>query len=271
MDLHRAVAKTQAYGGYFHYPMSPEEIFFWLISPRPIEYKRLKKYLPSLNPIEQKQKEKLLHLTLQKEKIACEILKYIRFFPFIRLVAITGSVAANNSQTNDDLDLLIITESHTLWLTRLFFLLLLSFKFNRRHPGDTPSNTKNAFCPNLWLDTCSLSVSPKRRNLYTAHEVLQVKPLFDRGGTYLSFIKANRWTSRFLANAYQQLSLNKAKVLQENPFFLILAPLNFIFFSLQYLYMLPKKTVEVVGLHSAYFHKNDLSVTLDNHLKDNSL
>lgn len=271
MDLSRAVAKTQAYGGYFHYPMSPEEISFWLISPRPVEYQSLKNYLPPLSPREQRQKEKIRHITLQKEKAAREVLKYVRYFPFIRLMAITGSIAANNSQTNDDLDLLIITGRHTLWLTRPFFLLLLSFKFNRRHPGDTPLKINNAFCPNLWLDTRSLSVSPDRRNLYTAHEVLQVRPIFDRGDTYSAFIKANRWTAHFLANAYHQLSRNQTKVGQESPFLLFLAPINLIFYFLQYLYMLPKKTVEAVDLHSAYFHKNDLSHNLINHLKNNSL
>ena len=162
------------------------------------------------------------------------------------------------------------TEPNTLWFTRPLFLFFLSLFFNRRHPGDNSSiKIKNAFCPNLWLDMFSLTVPKKRQNIYTAHEVLQVRPLFDRGGTYQNFIRSNRWTSHYLANAYHKLSDKKYPKKKSNPLFFIIAPLNYLLFILQYFYMLPKKTTEVVSLHAAYFHKNDLSTVLTNYLKNN--
>ena len=268
MDYQLAVEKTIAYGAYFNFPLSAEEVHFWLISPQLVSKSNIKKFLPKLKPKEILLKKNLLQNTKQKEKTALKLIKYAHFIPFIQLIALTGSVAVNNSHKDDDLDLLIITSPHTLWLIRPLFLIFLSLKFNRRHPKDNPSKTNNAFCPNLWLDTLSLSVPKNRRNIYTAHEVLQARPLFDRGHTYNLFISSNSWTKKYLTNAYKQLKKgSKNKKNQANIFFLI-APLNFAFFILQYLYMLPKKTSEGVSLHAAYFHKNDLSVKLEKHLKN---
>ena len=271
MDLAAAVAKTIAYGRYFNFPLSAEEVHHWLISPYSVSQSALKKYLPVLEPKERLLRKTLLQNTKKKEKTAFKLIKYARLIPGIRLIALTGSVAVNNSQKDDDLDLLIITSAHTLWLTRPLLLLLLSLKFNRRHPGDSPSQTKNAFCPNLWLDTLSLSVPKNRQNIYTAHEVLQVRPIFDKGHTHKLFIKSNYWVKRHLANAYLELSKGKIKKENFTPLTFLVAPLNFVFFLLQYLYMFPKITTEAVSLHYAYFHKNDLSVSLEKYLKNKPL
>ncbi len=271
MNLANSVAKTIAYSAFFHFPLSPQEVHYWLITSRPISPSSVKKYLHPLSSKDTKLRETLNKTTLKKIFYAQKLLKYAWLFPSIKLIALTGSVSANNSHKNDDLDLLIVTSQNTLWLTRPFFLLFLSLKFNRRHPGDITPKETNSFCPNLWLDTASLSVPQTRRNLYTAHEVLQTLPLFDRGDTHARFIKQNCWTSRYLANAYQEISRKGISQKKSEKLCLFFAPLNFFLYILQYLYMLPKKTTEVVSIHSAFFHKKDLSQVLTQHLDHNSL
>lgn len=267
MDFRKAVEKTITYSAYFYFPLSPQEIYFWLISSQPVPLSSIKKYLPVLSKIDTKTRKTLLKNSKEKEKKALQFVKIARKLPWIRLIALTGSVAINNSKTDDDLDLLIITSAHTLWLVRPLILILLSTQFSRRHPNDDSSNTSDAFCPNLWLDTLSLSVPTNRRNIYTAHEVLQIKPLYNKKHAYQNFLSSNSWVGDYLANAYQILSNGKSY--KDKPsistFFLI--PLNYLMYFLQYIYMLPKKTIEAVSYHSAYFHKNDLSNTLTNHLK----
>lgn len=262
MDLSQAVKKTIAYGSFFKFPLSPQEICLWLITPNIVQAWIIKKYIPNLSRSEIEKKEVLLKNTKEKEKFAGNIIRYLRLIPSIRLVALTGSVAANNSQKNDDIDLLIVTSSQTLWITRPILLFLLSLKFNRRHPGDDSTNSKNAFCPNLWLDTNSLTVPKKLQNIYTAHEVLQIKPIFDRGETYKRFIRSNIWTKKYLANAYRQFQKGTKLKKEQNYFNFLFFPLNMTLFVFQYLYMLPKITTELISLHSAYFHKNDLSKAL---------
>lgn len=270
MDLATAVAKTIAYANFFNFPLSPSEIHLWLISPDTVPLSSLKKYLPELSKKEIEYKRLLADSTKQKVETAHQLIKFARFIPGIRLIAITGSVATNNSKKDDDIDLLIITSANSLWLVRPLFLLLLSIKFNRRHPGDSPHKQKNAFCPNLWLDTLTLPVLKNRRNIYTAHEVLQVKPIFDRGQTYRKFIKSNHWTRHFLANAYRKLSQGNAVTKHNAIISCLLAPINYTFFLLQYLYMRSKITTEKVSLHSAYFHKHDLSIPLEKYLRTKS-
>jgi hypothetical protein len=105
--------------------------------------------------------------------------------------------------------------------------------------------------------------------LYTAHEVLQAKPIFDRGDIYAKFILANSWTSRYLANAYKSasssVSSSKSPPPPQQPTLsfraksrnLFLKFLNSFAFHLQYHYMKSKITHETITLHSAYFHPND--------------
>lgn len=266
MDFSKAVEKTLAYGSFFNFPLSPSEVHYWLISSHPVSKEALKKYLPTLKPKEILLRKNLLNNTKTKERIVLKFIKLASFIPGIRLIGLTGSVAAYNSRKNDDLDLIIITAAHTLWLVRPLLLLLLSIKFNRRHPGDNPSQINNAFCPNLWLDTLSLSVPNNRQNIYTAHEVLLVRPMLDRGQTFKLFIQSNAWTKQYLANAYQELSSGKLKIKKPSRVDFLVAPINFLSFILQYLYMLPKITSEKVSLHAAFFHKSDLSEILEKHL-----
>ncbi len=226
------------------------------------------KFVQNLEPKETEFRKALQNTTNNKVKFAQKLNKYAQFFPTIRLIALTGSVSVNNSKPSDDIDLMIVTYPNTLWITRPFFLIFLSLVFNRRHPGDNPAKVNNHFCPNLWLDTDSLSVPQSRRNIYTAHEVLQVKPIFDRGHAYLDFLHSNQWTKHFLANAYSRLTQDISKNTRQNTKkSLLFVPLNFLMFILQYLFMLPKKTTELVSLHSAFFHKNDLSGKLERLLK----
>jgi hypothetical protein len=271
MSYRDLVAKTKAYSAYFLFPLTPVEIHYWLITDHQIPFRLIKTNLQGLSDKEQKTRLKLARNTLEKEKLASEFVKIARFFPGIKLIALTGSVAIGNTQKTDDLDLLIITAPNSLWLLRPLILFLLNFKFHRRHPGDNPHHVKNSFCPNLWLDESSLSIPRRKRNLYTAHEVLQIKPLYDSGGVYGHFLLANRWTKRYLANAYFDLISKAGKDRNTPPINFLLIPFNFLLFSLQYLYMLPKKTTEFVDLHSAFFHKNDLSRTITRHLQNNCL
>ena len=118
--------------------------------------------------------------------------------PWIKLVAVTGALSMNNADKNDDLDLMIIIAKNRLWLTRLFLVIFL-FPFLRR-----AQKINNRLCLNLWLDETSLLI--RQQNLYTAHEICQIKPLFVRDNMYQQFISSNQWVTRFLPNVLQGLS-----------------------------------------------------------------
>ncbi len=275
MTLRSRIKQTLAYSAFFNYPLTSNELHFWLITPKSVSLSELKKNLPQKalhSNIKLRRKKKLL--TTQKLQANQKALNFLQSIPTIDLVALTGSLAMDNAKSGDDLDLMIVTKSHTLWLTRLFIIPLFRIFFKTRFPQKQQPQNNDAICLNLWLDTQSLTVPPSKQNLYIAHEVLQIKPIFNRGTTYEHFILNNSWSSSYLANAYKSITLKFTPLPQDTnqDFFLsvfirLLSLLNFLSFKLQYFYMKPKITREYVTLHSAYFHPRDLSSKISRHLK----
>lgn len=272
MDLHSAVSKTRAYSSFFNFPLTPEEIHFWLITPKTVSSSQIYNFVhPLSKSLAQKRKQLSLD-TNRKIAYAKKLSSVLKYVPGLRLLALTGSVAAQNSRPLDDIDLLLITTPHSIWLVRPLVILIISLFFKRRHPYESHNAAANAFCPNLWLDTLSLSVPANKRNLYTAHEVLQIKPLIDKNNTFQAFLQANSWTSQFLANAYSLQRNKKVKVKSDSKLFSLAIPFNTLFYIFQRLYMKPKITTESVGLHYAYLHTVDFETLINSHLyKDSDL
>jgi predicted nucleotidyltransferase len=114
--------------------------------------------------------------------------RWMRRVPFVRLVAVCGSLARENAGDGADVDLFVITSPGRLWLAHVAAMLL------RRalSPGGAE------LCPNHFLTTDSLTAQV--HTLYTAHEVAQVVPLFG-GDVHARFLAANLWTRAFLPQA----------------------------------------------------------------------
>ena len=108
--------------------------------------------------------------------------------PFVRLVGVTGALAMNNARPDDDIDLFILAQPGRLWLCRLFVLGVVKLAARRGF----------VLCPNFLLSTNHLWLS--ERNLFTAHEVVQMVPL-QWNQWYRAFIEANGWVMDFLPNA----------------------------------------------------------------------
>ena len=166
-----AVLRTKAYAKIFNYQLTLPELQRFLITSHP------------------------LFITSKKSpnfSFELKQLPIFRFIPWVKLVALTGARAMNNASANDDIDLMIITSKNRLWLTRLLLSILL-FPWLRR-----AKKISRRLCLNLWLDESALAI--KTRNLYTAHEICQLKPLYNCEATYQKFISANLWVKTYLAN-----------------------------------------------------------------------
>ena len=268
ISLDRAIKKTLAYSDFFDHPLSSEEIHFWLIFPDTVSLKRLSKNLDSIPASVASLEKKRQYLEFSKQKMsrAQKIATILSVIPTIHLVAVTGSVAVGSAAERDDIDLLIVTANHSLWLTRPFVLLTLSLFSTRRLPGQSYDSAAHTFCPNLWLEHRSLTVPKHKHNLYTAHEVLFVSPVFDRSHTHQHFLAQNSWVRKHLANAYSLSRKKGVNSPQTSPFTLLLIPFNTLFFIFQYLYMKPKITTEDVALDSAYFHTQNFDKKIKKHL-----
>lgn len=207
---------------------------------------------------------------------ACQALRNI---PFVQGIALTGSLSMQTAQPGDDIDLLVITSPGTLWVTRLWAVLLASSKGRRRFwwedqtwlgwkeqpslsqsVSNQPSKEKAKWCLNLWLTTNALAVPAHQRSIYTAYEVVQARFIFSRPGVIERFLRANRWVERYLPmywhSAVALLNNSTDQNLEggkQQPNLLITS-LNTVLYWIQRWYMSSHMTQEKVALDMAYFH-----------------
>ena len=154
--------------------------------------------------------------------------KILSFFPQIKLIGLSGSLAMMNADNDDDIDLFIITAKNRLFTGRiiaLFWAEVLSLRRKAQHrvfesasprQGGVPkpltqkqvfSLTKDKVCLNLFFDESDLVVPEFKRSEYVAHEVLQMKPIVNKDNIYERFLKANSWVFKIFPNAQTVLKL----------------------------------------------------------------
>jgi hypothetical protein len=143
-------------------------------------------------------REEIVSLRKQREshskKLLAYALKYGRMIgslPFIRMVALTGSLAVLNISKNADFDYMLITQPGRLWSARAFVLLF----------GRLTKLFGHTICPNLIVSENSLEWY--RRDLYSAHEFCQMIPVTGRA-IYQKLLRTNEWIKDFLPNAYME-------------------------------------------------------------------
>ena len=206
---------------------------------------------------------------LQREKysqakllLATKAAKIISKIPTVKFVGITGALAMNNAGRDSDIDLMIITSTDTLWLTRLcVYYSLFTNHYSLRRPK--VNKEKDMLCINLWLDEQDMKWSKADRNIYTAHEIAQIVPLVNKNNVYEKFLWQNRWILNYWPNSTEVISNKDIKILSEqktNHFisiYFISWLIEKIAFKFQYLYMKPKITREVITPTRAIFHPND--------------
>ena len=216
-DLQKAILKTLAYADVFDYPLTLKETQLFLIASSEKNYslEEIKKEIdkPELHPLIDSQKnyfflknrEKIVSFrqkksfySSQKLDLAAKTADWLKLIPFIKMVGITGNLAMGNADKNDDIDLLIITGKKRLWLTRLLTIFLTELVAKRRRPGD--KEVKDKICLNMFLDEEHLALSKKEQNLFTAHEVCQLKILWQKDNIHQKFLKENQWCKNFLPN-----------------------------------------------------------------------
>jgi hypothetical protein len=189
-----------------------------------------------------------------KLKKAKRIASILKFIPWIKLIAVTGALAMANSDEDDDIDLMMITSSGRLWLTRglVVSFLLLTGQYRR------PEKVKDMVCPNLMISEEALEFPD--HDLFTAHEIVQMRPIFERDGMYQKFLQANRWVFELLPNATKISNANKisqGQALRMQGLALI-DFLEEIAYKLQLKYMDKRRTVEITTPSLIRFHPEDI-------------
>src|SRR3989338_9214218 len=213
--LEKAILSALIYADIFDYPLTIKEIGKYLIQFKIqsaswrtkfkitakdlefIKYKNSFYYLIGRENIIKSRRERE-QWSVEKIKKADKISHILKFIPTVRLIGITGALAVNNSKEEDDIDLLIITKRGLLWTTRFLVTIICELINVRRRPDDKETNNK--ICLNMFLDEDHLSIPSKERDLFSAHEVLQMRPVYNKDKTYEKFLQENLWVREYLPN-----------------------------------------------------------------------
>ncbi|MBI2011437.1 hypothetical protein HYS91_01580 [Candidatus Daviesbacteria bacterium] len=212
--MEKAILKTLIYSDIFDYPLKAWEIHKWLIEKKGT-LKQIDKILQKLvkkGKVDEdkqyfflKKRKKIVRLRLQKEKISKKYLKkinlilyFLKLIPTLKLIGISGGLAIGNSGKKDDIDLFIITSSKSVWFSRLLLIFLLNLLGLRRKKGYTRKKAIGKICTNIILDEDNLVQLNK--DIYVAHEVLQMRILYQKNNIYSRFLAENNWAFKYLPN-----------------------------------------------------------------------
>lgn len=142
--------------------------------------------------------------------------RYLAVAPWLRLVAVTGSLTSYNAKQRSDFDLLVIIKKNRLWLGRLLLTGLVGALGKRRH-GQL---TKDRICLNCYLTETNLEITrqAKPRDFHSAQEYGRLTPILEiQKGLYEKFTRANQWLADFLKN-YPWLDSQGAKKIKSPTF-----------------------------------------------------
>lgn len=251
--IEESVLETINYAKKYQSGLDFSRLWYRLYSPKVVSKKLLKSVISQkkikitkLNISETKAKEqKAIWLTN----------KYLKNFDDILMVAITGSVAADNAKKSDDIDLLIVCKQHSLWIMRLKLRFLIWIK-NIPHRKFGQREKADEFCFNMWLCRESLQLPKIKRNKKNALDLIMMKVIYDREKIYGRMIQENRWAKKYVANGYSTLNKsNKIRKGENVKINNLKKWFNMVCFWGQYFYMSFKPNRKLVSLNSAFFHE----------------
>ncbi len=203
--LKKHIVSTLGYFGLFKYPLSPVEIHRFL---------RLKCDLNSVNSL-------LIELSGNKEVFLSDegfytiencpewsvdrirgnrsaeqilrgsyrFIKVVKSFPFVRSIAISGSLSKYYAGKDADIDYFIIAEKDRLWIARTLLHLFKKLSFITGH--------QHYYCMNYFIDESALEIDQK--NIYSAIETVTLIPVYNKE-LISELKKVNTWVSDFLPN-----------------------------------------------------------------------
>jgi predicted nucleotidyltransferase len=210
-DCAKAIINTLGYRSIFKYSLSIYQLYTTLITETEIEPGKLENvlkdlvkkgkvksrreryYAPGFRPVGWDIRAKASMEHLEDCQLAFKLLGSI---PWVRMVSVTGSVAAFNADKNSDIDVFIVTTRNRIWITRFFTVLYLKIINKYR----TDASPEGKICPNIYVDENNMQWPENKRNTYIAQEIVMMHPVVNKDNTYFRFVSANKWVFKYAAN-----------------------------------------------------------------------
>jgi hypothetical protein len=206
--LGHSILKVVAYFDLFNYPVTKEEIHFFLdrtVNKHELywDLEELTRhgYLfcerecyslkndPSLaeKRITANEKARILLATAHK------LSRFLFAFPFVRGIGISGSLSKHFADEKADIDYFVITRRNKLWISRTILHAFKKLSFITGH--------QHWFCMNYFIDEDALCIEEK--NIFTATELATLMPMCGND-TLKSFFRANDWSDHYFPNHFSK-------------------------------------------------------------------
>ncbi|MEP7236960.1 MAG: nucleotidyltransferase domain-containing protein [Ferruginibacter sp.] len=195
------ILKTLVYFDLFQYPLTQDEICLFhadIISHAAIDEAlqelvneksvfRLGEFYSLRNDfllVQRRRKGNLL--AMEQMKTAGRVAKFLAKFPYVKAVAVSGSLSKNFATEKSDIDFFIITTANRLWIARTCMHLYKKLTFL--------TGRQNWFCMNYFVDEVAMEIEEK--NIFTAIEIVTLVPMQGKS-SFLEFVMRNKWTKDY--------------------------------------------------------------------------
>ena len=205
----RSVFQTLAYADVFDYALTAHEVYRYLawvnasfedvteVLENTVLFSKIRDYYTLSG------REQIVEIREQRAQVAGRLWpkavwygRLIASLPFVKMLAVTGSLAMNNTAEGKDIDYLTVTAPNHLWTCRALSLLVARFA---KLEGVN-------LCPNYLITTKALALD--EHSLYVAHELAQMIPLSGME-IYTEMRRLNDWMADYLPNAFTASELPK--------------------------------------------------------------
>lgn len=141
-------------------------------------------------------------IAYRKWRKALRIIRILRIFPHIRMIAVANTLAYDNADEESDIDLFIVTAKGRVWTARFFVVLFLQL-FGLR---PTAKTRRDKICACFFVDEDHLDIAnfalPGASDVYLHYWIATLWPLYNPVGVYEKFFTANAWVQKNVSNIH---------------------------------------------------------------------
>lgn len=219
--MQNAILRTIAYFDLFDFPLTELEVWKFLRKPEAVSFSEVQTTLEELHETQKLETQcgfwfvsgRADHVRVRQEryliaerkyKKVLQAVRWLKWIPGIRLIAVANTLAWSHAREGSDLDLFIITRPGRLWLSR--FLAVVPFMILGLRPRR--NRERDTFCFSFFatersLDFSSLRVIPE--DPYFLYWLTSLFPLYDPDGLLEAVWEMNPWLQTELPQAWSTI------------------------------------------------------------------